>query len=421
MNYFRLLLTFSLMAAMFASSMFPSYLNAQASFVSLYKASNSSGSSIQEAINAANDGDTILINSGVYVENSYPIIVNKSLTVIGEDPFTTIIDGNKTDRGIFLVKANNVRIGNLTIQNTTIETYAFSGVHIYNVQNVTVFDLVIRECGSGIQVTNSTYCVITRNNITSNNVGIYLHSDSSYNNIADNFIANSNSAGVWIADTVSPYNKVFHNSFVNNTQQQSNMGSYTSWDDGYPSGGNYWSDCSKIDIYNGAGQNISGSDGLVDVAYMDIDHYPLVEPPTFVHIYSLDKQEYYCVVISNTSTSDFYFNPEVGSFINFTVQSVNDGVGFCRISVPKALLWVENGEQWSITINGTFVNNPSIFEDNAYTYFYLTYGQGIFQIKIEGHHVIPEIPSNSVLIFLISLVTIFFAVIEKLKPIRPSA
>lgn len=416
MNSVCPLLTFGLILSMFASSMFPVSLNAQTRFVSLYNIVNSSGS-IQEAINAANDGDIILIRSGVYVENSYPIIVNKSLTVIGEDPCATIIDGNKTGGGIFLVKANNVKIGNLTIQNTPVE-YAYSGVQIYNAQNVTVSDSVIRECGSGIQVTNSTYCVIARNNVTSNSIGIYLHSNSSYNTIVGNFFISNNSTGVWIPDAQSTHNKIFHNAFIDNIQQQSSVGSYTSWDDGYPSGGNYWNDFSRIDIYHGAEQNISGSDGLVDAAYMGIDRYPLVEPPTFVRIYSLNQQDYYCIVISNTSASDFYFNPEVGSFINFTVQNVNNNVGFCRISVPKALLWIEDGEQWLIMINGTVVENPSIFEDNACTYFYLTYGQGIFQIKIKGYHGIPEIPSNIVLIFAISFLTTLFVIIRKLRAIR---
>ncbi|MHA2367036.1 MAG: hypothetical protein ACXAC7_23995, partial [Candidatus Hodarchaeales archaeon] len=47
-------------------------------------------SSIQGAVNAAQDGDTIFVYSGVYFEN---VLIPKTVTLIGEDKETTIIDG----------------------------------------------------------------------------------------------------------------------------------------------------------------------------------------------------------------------------------------------------------------------------------------------------------------------------------------
>jgi parallel beta-helix repeat protein len=344
--------------------------------------------SIQEAINNATDGDTIVISSGVHVENYYPIVVNKSLNIIGEDLNTTIIDGNKTERGIFLVRSSNVTIGNLTIQNTT-EPEAVSGIHLYNVQLVEIFDSVIKECGSGIQLTNSTNCAIVRNNVTSNHsTGVYLHSKSSYNVIVGNFIAN-NPTGLRIPDPESSNNKIFHNSFVNNTTQQSSIGSYTSWDNNYPSGGNYWSDHSQTDLCHGSDQNIMGSDGLVDENYKNIDRYPLVKPPKFLCVYSSMNQDYYSMIITNSSILSFYFNPDAGSFINFTIQTIEGTAGFCRISIPKSLLWIENGESWYVVINET-VADPLIMEDASYTYFYFTYEFNTQIVMIQGTHVVPE-------------------------------
>ena len=54
------------------------------------------------------------------------------------------------------------------------------------------------------------------------------------------------------------------------------------WDDGYPSGGNYWSNYAGADLYSGPDQNITGSDGIIDTPY-DVnvysrDHYPLMKP-----------------------------------------------------------------------------------------------------------------------------------------------
>jgi len=47
-------------------------------------------SSIQEAINNADHGDTIFVSSGTYYEN---VVVNKTVSLIGEDVSSTIING----------------------------------------------------------------------------------------------------------------------------------------------------------------------------------------------------------------------------------------------------------------------------------------------------------------------------------------
>jgi len=64
------------------------------------------------------------------------------------------------------------------------------------------------------------------------------------------------------------------------------VGSYLSsnnaWDDGYPSGGNYWSDYADVDFYSGPNQDDTGIDGIWDHSYgIDVDNedkYPLVNP-----------------------------------------------------------------------------------------------------------------------------------------------
>lgn len=78
-------------------------------------------------------------------------------------------------------------------------------------------------------------------------------------------------------------NKFFHNDFVSNNMQLSISASTGNvWDDGYPSGGNYWASYVSVDSFSGPQQNIPGSDGIVDVpltvATNNIDHYPLLKP-----------------------------------------------------------------------------------------------------------------------------------------------
>lgn len=68
---------------------------------------------IQDAINAATDGDTIFVYNGTYYEN---VVVDKSINLVGEDRITTIIDGGGHD-DVVLVDTNHAQIMNFTITN----------------------------------------------------------------------------------------------------------------------------------------------------------------------------------------------------------------------------------------------------------------------------------------------------------------
>jgi hypothetical protein len=57
------------------------------------------------------------------------------------------------------------------------------------------------------------------------------------------------------------------------------------WDNGYPDGGNYWSNYTGVDHFSGPGQNESGSDDIGDMPYLipgkeppNQDKYPLMNP-----------------------------------------------------------------------------------------------------------------------------------------------
>jgi hypothetical protein len=85
-----------------------------------------------------------------------------------------------------------------------------------------------------------------------------------------------NGIGLWN----SLNNRIYHNNFVNNTNQVYSLVSVNIWDDGYPSGGNYWSDYIDVDQYSGPYQNETGSDGIWDHPYVidenNQDNYPIV-------------------------------------------------------------------------------------------------------------------------------------------------
>ncbi len=357
------------------------------------------GDSIQSAINNAQNGDTILIQNGIHIEESYPILVNKTVTLVGENVETTIIDGGGSITGIFLVKAYGAKISNLTIQNTTISV-GIAGFHLSDVKNVEIVNSKIRNCSDGILLTNSTHNNITRNEITKNYAsGIYLHDNSSFNVFTGNNIS-INPTGIQIADLASRNNRIYHNNFVNNTNQKGGVGIGGTWDNGYPSGGNYWSDYIGTDKKSGPGQDQPSSDGIGDMSYGGRDNYPFPAPLYFFNAGRWDNRDYSVMVASNSTVSDFNFDPDTGTFMKFNVTGLNGARGFFRATIPKQMLWVENGEQWVVLINGTSTNYL-VLDDLDYTYLYFTFNYSTQIVEIWGTHVIPEWPIIGALAFMV--------------------
>ncbi len=99
------------------------------------------------------------------------------------------------------------------------------------------------------------------NSIATASSGIVLNVTSDHVNITGLNISNAD-IGVW---TNASNIKVYHNIFYNNTVQAQDNGTSNSWDNGYPSGGNYWSDYSGSDIYHGVDQDQPGGDGFGDI------------------------------------------------------------------------------------------------------------------------------------------------------------
>ncbi|MFH0815410.1 MAG: hypothetical protein V1934_01135 [Methanobacteriota archaeon] len=112
------------------------------------------------------------------------------------------------------------------------------------------------------------------------NVRFCLVGDGSGSAIVDKIELETHATGPYCYN-----NTIFHNNFIANGIQALDYSAGNAWDDGYPSGGNYWSDYNGTDVYSGPSQNISGSDGIGDTPYTNIqggagalDNYPLMEP-----------------------------------------------------------------------------------------------------------------------------------------------
>jgi parallel beta-helix repeat protein len=259
---------------------------------------------IQEAIDALETlaGHTIFVEEGTYYEH---LVVSKPVSLIGQNRETTIIDGNMTD-DVIRVTQDSVNITGFTIRRSG-RTLFNAGVALSNrwhcnVSGNRIVNNLVGTYGSprnagissnivvrnhiGIDINWATHNTVSGNLLMANNCSLHLY----YANA--NTIVENNMTSNWRPITLgySRDNRLYHNEFRNNTepililaQGYSNL-----WDDGYPSGGNYWADYSDVDLYGGAYQNETGGDEIWDHSYVideyNQDNYPLIPefPPTVI-------------------------------------------------------------------------------------------------------------------------------------------
>lgn len=296
---------------------------------------------IQKAINAANPGDIIRVTHGTYTEN---LIVNKSVSIIGENPANTIIDGGGEGTVVNIIRSN-VLVSGFTLQNGKQEV-DYCGISIGS-NFVVVNNTLLRNNYDGLIFINSNNCRIL-NNIIVNNMyaGIFVHAGNSSGNIFFQNTIENNNIGLL---AFSPANTFYHNNFINNTNQYSAF-SAEILDNGAE--GNYWSD------YKGSDTNL---DGIGNSAFNG-DNHPLMGMfANFTVNYG--TQTYYISTICNSTISNFEFNESNGN-IGFDVIGSNGTLGFCRIAVPLTLIQNES----TILLDGNSLQPFRDRNDSTYNY-----------------------------------------------------
>ncbi|MEM3880916.1 MAG: NosD domain-containing protein [Candidatus Bathyarchaeia archaeon] len=131
---------------------------------------------IQEAIAHAVDGDTVFVKSGTYlVDENTTIVVNKTLSLIGEDPAATVILGatnESYENGIAIrLAAPNSTVSGFTIKNFVV---AIAVANYYDEpypSGCKIINNNIVNNSEGIRPQRNKL-LITENNITKNNLGI---------------------------------------------------------------------------------------------------------------------------------------------------------------------------------------------------------------------------------------------------------
>ena len=168
--------------------------------------------SIQAAINAAENGDIIFVYHGEYREH---ILVNKRLSILGESMHDVIVDGSTTGR-VFSIVVDSVKICNLTIKNGgnhdgDAELYITSNNNI--IENNHIFHSSNGDWSACIYLYGANRNTIRDNSIIRNFFGIRLKK-SDYNKIYTNNISQQTSVGSGIEIGVSAYNEMYGNSLI---------------------------------------------------------------------------------------------------------------------------------------------------------------------------------------------------------------
>lgn len=353
---------------------------------------------IQAAVDAPQtlDGHTILAEEGTYYEN---VVINKPLSLLGENRSTTIIDANVTGH-VIEVKANNTRISGLTIRKSGCGCAAKGGVYgESNLQNLSITNNLITQNGFGVRLVLAQNISLARNNIIDNAYdGVYIYSSSSNTIIGNNIENNSkgillflsslntvsgnniskNNYGIWLHQ--SSNSGFYHNNLASNTQQVFiGMSGYANfWDDNIE--GNYWSN------YTGADSN---HDGIGDTAHVldakNVDHYPLMG---MFKTFNTSLKDYFTIISNSTVEAFTHF--EANSTIKMQVSNMtaNQTFGFCRISIPHALMNVSN---ISVVIDSgskpILYQNYTSYDNGTHRWIYFAYEHSTLNIVI-----VPELP-----------------------------
>lgn len=267
---------------------------------------------------------------------------------------------NNPEDGISVYKSNNNTLYNNTlianlfglffenrcfdnlIEGNNISQNLKSGIYflIVNVNNTVRNNTISQNADDGIYANDRNSKIIIENNTISENGrnGINLTYDSDDFVIIFNIIINNSEYGIQSLDSDCENSVIHHNGFYNNNGSgvQAYDNGSNMWDDGYPSGGNFWSDYIGVDFNSTAAQDVPPPDGFGDTPYDTNgpkgaqDRYPLItfpwSPPIPIGLPEI------------TDVSALPDPQETGGFVNISCNVTDsDGVAevWVNITVPS--------------------------------------------------------------------------------------
>jgi parallel beta-helix repeat protein len=369
---------------------------------------NTNNSKIDNFVISKNDRYGIYLRSSSKNEITKNKISSEQYSIVLEASNSNIVSQNRVGvgsvgtnsvDGIFLNASSGNEIKSNTIQN--INEY---GIHIIDSSSNTIDSNDITQYEEiGILLENSASNILTNNSITGKQrgesyCGIRLVS-SSYNEINMSTIVLGYDYGISLGYSSSS-NRIYHNTFLWNLQEASATSYSNVWDDGYPSGGNYWSDYIDTDNYKGPHQDELGKDEIYDHAYainnFNKDRYPLVNSIHDVAVVNITLSKSIMkrggnvdinVTVENQGFSEenfdvkIYYNEEFLDEVQVTLEGKISETVFFQWNTTQKDVPAGN---YTIKANATYVRNEIDFSDNNYTDGILTIEKGECDMNNDG-------------------------------------
>jgi parallel beta-helix repeat protein len=216
----------------------------------------------------ANSTDVLVENQNIYnTSTGIYMAFSKGNTVV-----QNIVTGSENGFGMYNSASSDM-------SNNTASNNSY-GMGVGGANN-TIAGNTIGNSVIGMVVGDCSNCTVAYNTIylSDENALMMLYSENVTIRV-NNFLDNAEGIKVWYAKN----NRIYHNNFIRNLRQAYNYltPNVNQWDDGYPSGGNYWDDYTGVDMKSGPGQDMPGSDGFGDTPYVidssSKDKYPSMRP-----------------------------------------------------------------------------------------------------------------------------------------------
>jgi len=189
---------------------------------------------IQDAIDNASNGDTVFVydDSAPYYET---VIINKSISLIGENKKTTVIDGRNKVVTVALAE-DDITFTGFTVQNATL--FLSHGMYVHSNNNIIRDNIFTHNELSDIYLHDSNNNTIRENTFQYSMIGVYLF-ESNDTTVTRNTITKNYEYGIGLVN--SKRNNISQNNIIDNERRDAffirNVGTYplsNHWD------ANYW-------------------------------------------------------------------------------------------------------------------------------------------------------------------------------------